>query len=78
MQLGTRLGCVGSFSRVSGACQDSAREFAGRRPRLTRRLSRVAEKLAQSWKAYREFARTTSKVSGRSLGIRWEIAGGRS
>ncbi|RWW10908.1 hypothetical protein BHE74_00046159 [Ensete ventricosum] len=39
MQLGTRLECVGSLPRVSGACQDSAREFAERRPRLARRLS---------------------------------------
>ncbi|RRT63578.1 hypothetical protein B296_00015868 [Ensete ventricosum] len=42
------------------------------------KITGVAEKLAWSWEAYREFARTTSKVSGRSLGIRWEIAGGRS
>ncbi|RRT68213.1 hypothetical protein B296_00015787 [Ensete ventricosum] len=27
--------------------------------------------------AHREFARTSLKVSGRSLGTRWEIAGGR-
>ncbi|RWW18648.1 hypothetical protein GW17_00017350 [Ensete ventricosum] len=43
MWLGTRLECVGSSSRVSGACQDGAREFAGRRPRLTKRLSGVVE-----------------------------------
>ncbi|RRT59305.1 hypothetical protein B296_00043250 [Ensete ventricosum] len=47
MQLRTRLECVGSSPRVSGACQDSAREFIGRRPRLTGRLSGVAKKLAR-------------------------------
>ncbi|RZS15254.1 hypothetical protein BHM03_00047067 [Ensete ventricosum] len=45
MQLGTRQECVGSSPRVSGVCQDSAREFARRRPRLARRLSGVSEKL---------------------------------
>ncbi|RZR89974.1 hypothetical protein BHM03_00017792 [Ensete ventricosum] len=108
MRLGTHLELVGSLPRVSGACQDGAREFAGRRPRLAGRLSGVAEKLAGSWEgltttekrsyrpdmdpgsslgigqglddavgARREFARTSPKVSGRSLGTRWEITGGR-
>ncbi|RRT64967.1 hypothetical protein B296_00021408 [Ensete ventricosum] len=45
MRLGTRQECVKSLSRVSGACQDDAREFASRRPRLAGRLLRVAEKL---------------------------------
>ncbi|RZR93381.1 hypothetical protein BHM03_00021875 [Ensete ventricosum] len=45
MWLGTRLECVGSSLRVSGACQDGAREFAGRRRRLVGRLSGVAERL---------------------------------
>ncbi|RRT51747.1 hypothetical protein B296_00050922 [Ensete ventricosum] len=49
MRLGTRQKCVGSSPRVSGVCQDSAREFARRRPRLTGRLSRVAERLVGSW-----------------------------
>ncbi|RWV79810.1 hypothetical protein GW17_00059002 [Ensete ventricosum] len=48
MRLGTRQECVGSSPRVSGVCQDGAREFAGRRPRLARRLSGVADKLAGS------------------------------
>ncbi|RWW39978.1 hypothetical protein BHE74_00054639 [Ensete ventricosum] len=39
IQLGTRLECVVSLPRVLGACQDGTREFAGRRPRLTGRLS---------------------------------------
>ncbi|RWV84796.1 hypothetical protein BHE74_00029839 [Ensete ventricosum] len=48
MRLRTRLECIGSLSRVSGACQDGAREFIGRRPRLTGRSSGVAERLAGS------------------------------
>ncbi|RRT67147.1 hypothetical protein B296_00022909 [Ensete ventricosum] len=84
MWLGTRLECVESLPRVSGACQDGVREFVERRPRLVGRLSGVAEKLAGSWEglddavgARREFARTSPKVSGRSIGTRREIAGGR-
>ncbi|RWV82446.1 hypothetical protein GW17_00056055 [Ensete ventricosum] len=46
MRLGTRQECVGSSPRVSGVFQDGAREFAKRRPKITERLSRVAEKLA--------------------------------
>ncbi|RWW02418.1 hypothetical protein GW17_00034495 [Ensete ventricosum] len=49
MRLGTHLECVRSSSRVSGACQDGVREFVRRRPRLVGRLSRVAERLAESW-----------------------------
>ncbi|RZR77930.1 hypothetical protein BHM03_00003138 [Ensete ventricosum] len=48
MRLGIHLECVGSSLRVLRVCQDSAREFVGRRLRLARRLSRVAEKLAGS------------------------------
>ncbi|RWW75182.1 hypothetical protein BHE74_00016811 [Ensete ventricosum] len=48
--MGTRLECVGSSPRVLGACQDSSREFAGRRPSLVKRLSEVAEKLVGSCK----------------------------
>ncbi|RWW26823.1 hypothetical protein GW17_00008767 [Ensete ventricosum] len=48
MRLGTRQECFGSSLRVSGACQDSATEFARRRSRLTIRLSMVAEKLTGS------------------------------
>ncbi|RWV81873.1 hypothetical protein GW17_00056670, partial [Ensete ventricosum] len=47
MRLGTRQECVESSPRVSGACQDSTREFARRRLRLAGRLSGVAEKLAR-------------------------------
>ncbi|RWW71270.1 hypothetical protein BHE74_00020992 [Ensete ventricosum] len=39
---------IGSLLRVSGACQDGAREFAKRKLRLTGRLSGVAEKLVGS------------------------------
>ncbi|RRT85162.1 hypothetical protein B296_00008956 [Ensete ventricosum] len=45
MRLGTRLEYVGSLLRVSGDCQDGAKEFIGRRSRLIERLSRVAERL---------------------------------
>ncbi|RZR98645.1 hypothetical protein BHM03_00028031 [Ensete ventricosum] len=45
MQLGTRLECVESSSRVSGAYQDGAREFTGRRSRLAGRLSGVLKSL---------------------------------
>ncbi|RWW05714.1 hypothetical protein GW17_00030995 [Ensete ventricosum] len=45
IRLGTHQECVGSSQKVSGVCQDDAREFAKRRPRLARRLSWVAEKL---------------------------------
>ncbi|RZS22469.1 hypothetical protein BHM03_00055265 [Ensete ventricosum] len=76
MQLGTHWSAL-------GACQDGAREFVGRRPRLAGRLSRVAERLAGSWKglddavgAHRVFVRISPKASGRSLGTRQEITGG--
>ncbi|RZR92776.1 hypothetical protein BHM03_00021118 [Ensete ventricosum] len=46
MWLETRLECVESSPRVSRACQDSAREFTERIPRLVGRLSWVAERLA--------------------------------
>ncbi|RWW59804.1 hypothetical protein BHE74_00033238 [Ensete ventricosum] len=49
MQLGTRLECIGSSPRVSGVCQDGAREFARRRSRLAGRLTGVAERLTRSW-----------------------------
>ncbi|RWW37795.1 hypothetical protein BHE74_00057051 [Ensete ventricosum] len=66
--------CVGSSLRVSGACQDYAREFTGRRLRLVGRLSRVAERLVGSLDdavgARQEFARTSPKVSERLLGTR--------
>ncbi|RWW11342.1 hypothetical protein GW17_00025053 [Ensete ventricosum] len=56
--------CVGSSSWLLGACQDGAREFVGRRPRLTERLSRVAEKLARvgkvlKWICIEKIARNT-------------------
>ncbi|RRT55170.1 hypothetical protein B296_00016278 [Ensete ventricosum] len=39
MRLRTRLECVESSPRVSGACYDGVREFIRRRSRLTERLS---------------------------------------
>ncbi|RZR80281.1 hypothetical protein BHM03_00006276 [Ensete ventricosum] len=47
--MGTHQGCVRSLPRVSGVCQDGAREFAERRLRLVGRLFGVAEKLVGSW-----------------------------
>ncbi|RRT34454.1 hypothetical protein B296_00035510 [Ensete ventricosum] len=46
MQLGTRQEYIGSSPRISGVCQDGAKEFVRKRPRLTGRLSGVAEKPA--------------------------------
>ncbi|RWW37443.1 hypothetical protein BHE74_00057441 [Ensete ventricosum] len=57
MRLGTHLEYVGSSLRVLGAYQDGARTFTERRPRLARRLSGVAERLARS---IRKIARNTS------------------
>ncbi|RWW51220.1 hypothetical protein BHE74_00042450 [Ensete ventricosum] len=48
MQLETRLKCVGSSLRASGAWQDGTKAFTGRRLRLVGRLSGIAEKLARS------------------------------
>ncbi|RZS18712.1 hypothetical protein BHM03_00051021 [Ensete ventricosum] len=49
MRLGTRKERIGSSPRVSEVCQDDVREFARRRPRLTGRLSGIAEKLVGSY-----------------------------
>ncbi|RRT69500.1 hypothetical protein B296_00012449 [Ensete ventricosum] len=68
MRLGTRQECIGSLPRVSGVCQDGAREFARRRPRLAERLSRVAEKVVKSSDG------DSPKGSGSSLGTHREIA----
>ncbi|RWW87208.1 hypothetical protein BHE74_00003981 [Ensete ventricosum] len=69
MWLGTRLECVGSSLRVSGACQDGAREFAGRRRRLVGRLSGVAERLVGMGPRW-EFARRSAEGNKSSLGTR--------
>ncbi|RWW45240.1 hypothetical protein BHE74_00048936 [Ensete ventricosum] len=75
MRLGTRRECVESSPRVSGVCQDGAREFVRRRPRLTEKLSGVAEKLAGNdvVGSHRSSLGDSSKGSESSLGIRWEI-----
>ncbi|RZR77948.1 hypothetical protein BHM03_00003158 [Ensete ventricosum] len=86
-------GCVGSSLRVSRVCQDSIREFARRRPRLTERLSGVAEKLAGNDRprsslgiglgsddvvgSRRSLLGDSSKGSGSLLGTRREITGRR-
>ncbi|RRT34137.1 hypothetical protein B296_00045084 [Ensete ventricosum] len=49
MQLETRLECVGSSPRVLRVCQNGAREFAGRRPKLIGRLLGVVKRLVRSW-----------------------------
>ncbi|RZS09657.1 hypothetical protein BHM03_00040764 [Ensete ventricosum] len=64
MRLGTHLECIGSSSRVSGVCQDGAREFTERRPGLTERLSGKAEKLVRSWEGIK-------KLAGNTLGDHW-------
>ncbi|RZS03611.1 hypothetical protein BHM03_00033801 [Ensete ventricosum] len=48
MRLGTRLEYVESSPKVSGVCQNVAREFAGRRSRLDGRLSGVVKMLVES------------------------------
>ncbi|RZS00994.1 hypothetical protein BHM03_00030793 [Ensete ventricosum] len=65
MRLGTRQECIGSSPRVSGVCQDGAREFARRRLRLTRRLSGLAEKLIG-----RDSPKGSGKLVGNTLGDR--------
>ncbi|RWW48929.1 hypothetical protein BHE74_00044963 [Ensete ventricosum] len=81
MRLGTHLECIGSSPRVSGVCQDGAREFTGRRPGLTGRLSGKAEKLVRSWEGL-EVRTMQWELTGSSLGVhrrnqeaRWEHAG---
>ncbi|RRT54440.1 hypothetical protein B296_00035909 [Ensete ventricosum] len=71
MRLGTRQECVGSSPRVSGACQDGAREFARRRPRLTGRLSGVAEKLVGSWEGLEVDVFGIEKLARNMSGDRW-------
>ncbi|RWV93340.1 hypothetical protein GW17_00044213 [Ensete ventricosum] len=81
MRLGTHQECVGSSPRVLGVCQDGAREFAKRRPRLVGRLSGVAEKLVGSRnddvvgsrrKFARRFTEGIGKLAGNVKGDRWK------
>ncbi|RWV99846.1 hypothetical protein GW17_00037230 [Ensete ventricosum] len=84
MRLGTPQECVESSSRVSGACQDGAREFARTRLRLTGRLSGIAEKLTGSIgpgsdnavgsrrKFARRFVEGIKKLTGNAKGDCWE------
>ncbi|RRT77282.1 hypothetical protein B296_00017903, partial [Ensete ventricosum] len=65
MRLGTRQECVGSSSRVSGVCQDGAREFARRRP--SRKIiggSRKACRDGISPKFARRFVEGIGKLAG--------------
>ncbi|RWW56926.1 hypothetical protein BHE74_00036312 [Ensete ventricosum] len=73
MRLGTRLECVGSSPRVSGACQDGAREFVGRRSRLVRRLSGTMQ-----WDLVGSSLGDSLKGLGSLMGTRQEIAERRS
>ncbi|RRT63429.1 hypothetical protein B296_00026794 [Ensete ventricosum] len=66
MWLGTRLKWIESSPRALEICQDSAREFAGRRSRLAGRLSGVAEMLVKSWKGL-EFTEGIGKLVGNTL-----------
>ncbi|RRT58489.1 hypothetical protein B296_00034085 [Ensete ventricosum] len=80
MRLGTCLECIGSSLRVSGACQDSVREFVGRRLRLVKRLSQLRHR-AKDWMMQIELVGSllgdSLKGSGSSLGTCWEIIVGR-
>ncbi|RWW52587.1 hypothetical protein BHE74_00040967 [Ensete ventricosum] len=67
MWLKTYQECVKSSSRVSGIRQDGTREFARRRPRLTERLLRVAEKFA-GMGSHQEFARRFTEEIGKLAG----------
>ncbi|RZS18045.1 hypothetical protein BHM03_00050272 [Ensete ventricosum] len=74
MRLGTRQECIRSSWRVSGACQDGARKFARRRPRLARRLSGVnhdGEKVLQIIHGPRIKLRHRAK----DWTMRWELVG---
>ncbi|RRT45098.1 hypothetical protein B296_00015048 [Ensete ventricosum] len=66
MRLGTCMECIGNWLRVSGACQDGAKEFVGRRSRLDRRLLGIAEKHAGSdgWTAQADDCTTRILFSG--------------
>ncbi|RZR95964.1 hypothetical protein BHM03_00024873, partial [Ensete ventricosum] len=69
--------CVGSSPRVSGVCQDGAKEFAKRRSRLAERLSAVAEKLAGSRdESSRETRREIARKKTRGRAARLPEVGG--
>ncbi|RRT43451.1 hypothetical protein B296_00044329 [Ensete ventricosum] len=74
MWLGIHLECVEGSPRVSGDCKDGAREFTGRRPRLARRLSGVAEKLAGSWEETRHGPKIKLRHKAKVWTMRWELA----
>ncbi|RWW69266.1 hypothetical protein BHE74_00023147 [Ensete ventricosum] len=70
MRLGTRQECIGSSPRVSRVYHNGTKEFVGRRPRLTGRLSRVAERLGGSWEGLEVdvFAEGIGKLARNTLG----------
>ncbi|RWW64148.1 hypothetical protein BHE74_00028629, partial [Ensete ventricosum] len=59
---------IGSSSKVSGAYQDGAREFVGKRPRLAGRFSGEAEKLVGTVRL--EFAEGIRKLTKNTRGHR--------
>ncbi|RRT50047.1 hypothetical protein B296_00027115 [Ensete ventricosum] len=69
---------IRSLPRVSGACQDDAREFAKRKLRLTRRLSRVAEKLVGSltMEGSMKLQPNDGPISSLSIGLGFGRCGG--
>ncbi|RWW56573.1 hypothetical protein BHE74_00036698 [Ensete ventricosum] len=75
MRLGTRYECVGSSSSVSGVCQDSAREFVKRIPRLAERLSGVAEKLVGRPRFAERLSEVAEKLAGSWDGLEMDVCG---
>ncbi|RWW11568.1 hypothetical protein GW17_00024816 [Ensete ventricosum] len=70
--IGNSPGVRQKLTRVSGVCQDDARVFAKRRPKLIERLSGIAEKLTESWDSsdnvvgsHRKFARRFAEGIGK-------------
>ncbi|RZR87779.1 hypothetical protein BHM03_00015245 [Ensete ventricosum] len=68
MWLGTHLECVRSSLGVLGACKDGAREFAGRRLRLTERLSGVVKKF--TGRLRQDFPEGIGKIARNTSGDR--------
>ncbi|RRT51231.1 hypothetical protein B296_00003604 [Ensete ventricosum] len=77
MRLGTHLECIGSLlgwhKGVRWKKTETHRKIIGGSRKAYRELGRFGHEVG----ARRKFARTSPMVSGRSLGTRREIAGGR-
>ncbi|RRT36799.1 hypothetical protein B296_00055776 [Ensete ventricosum] len=79
---GNSLGVCRKLAKGIGSLPGFAREFAKRRPKLAKRLSGGAEKLAESrdvrtieWDLARSSLGDSPKESGSSLGMQREIIG---